>query len=264
MAHDPGSLAILAEKADLLRRLHGGANMLVLPNAWDAASARTFEAAGFPAIATSSNAIAASIGHEDHEHAPPDEMFAAAARITAAVNVPVTVDLEAGYQLPLDEFVRRAIAAGAAGFNFEDTDHHGSEPLVPADKQAARLAALKDEIAKSGVNLVLNARTDPLLHRTGSVDDQIADVIQRARLYREAGADCIYPFGFFDEYATRAVVKGIEGPINILAWRHPLPLAELAAIGVRRVTFASGLYREVMAPLKEMVAAFSGPYPVGK
>src|SRR5258708_5098846 len=110
---EPVSRALVAEKAELLRSLHHGPRMLVLPHA-----------------------VAASIGYEDHERAPAEEMFAAAARIIAAVSIPVSVDLEAGYQLPPDEFAGRAIAIGAAGFNFEDTDHHGNDVLVPASTQA--------------------------------------------------------------------------------------------------------------------------------
>lgn len=262
MSREPISRELLAERAGLLRRLHSGPDMLVLPNAWDAASARTFEAAGFPAIATSSNAIAACIGYEDHEQAPAEEMFAAAARITAAVNIPVTVDLEAGYQLAPQEFMERALAAGAAGFNYEDTDHHGPNVLVPADEQAERIAALKEAGRRLGVDPVINARVDPLLHRVGTPDEQIAEAIRRARLYLAAGADCIYPFGFYDEKTTRALVQGIEAPVNILAWRHPLSLPQLAEIGVRRVTFASGLWRELTAPLKDTAAGLRGDYPV--
>lgn len=249
----------LAAKADLLRRLHAGPGMLVLPNAWDAASARVLEAAGFPAIATSSNAVAATLGLEDHEQAPADEMFAAAARITAAVKVPVTVDLEAGYGLPPEEFIRRAIAAGAAGFNFEDTDHHGSGALLPAGPQAEMVAALKEASRKAGVDLVLNARVDPLLQRTGDRDEQFAEAVRRARLYREAGADCIYPFGFYDEEMTVALVQAIDAPVNVVAG-GALPLTRLAEIGVRRVTFASRLFRQQMAAFTEVATALRASY----
>lgn len=254
------SRTLLTERAKRLRSLHHESRMLVLPNAWDAGSARAFEAAGFAAIATSSNAIAACIGYEDHEQAPAVEMFAAAARITGSVNVPVTVDLEAGYQLDPAEFVERALDAGAAGFNYEDTDHHGAGPLVPADTQAGRIAALKEACARAGVDLFINARVDPLLHRVGSRGEQVDEAVRRARLYRAAGADCIYPFGFYDAETTRALVQAIDAPVNILAWRHPLTLTELAGIGVRRVTFASGLYRDIMAPLKDTAAALHAGY----
>lgn len=250
----------LAAKAEALRELHDRPGMLVLPNAWDAASARAFEAAGFDAIATSSGAVAAALGYEDHERAPADEMFAAAARITAAVTIPVTVDLEAGYQLPPDEFVARAIAAGAAGFNFEDSDHHGDEILVAADQQATRIAALKEAARKAGVDLVLNARVDSLLRAVGSREEQLSDAIRRGRLYREAGADCIYPIGFFDAQTITELVRGIEAPVNILAGRDAPSLPELARIGVRRVTFAAGLFRTLMATLTETATSLRASY----
>ena len=240
----------LAAKARLLRGLHAGPSMLVLPNAWDAASAKLFEAAGFPAIATTSGGVAMSLGFEDHENAPPDEMFAAARRITSAVSIPVTVDLEAGYGLSPDEFIERAIICGAAGFNMEDTDHRAGG-LVPAEKQAERIAAVKRATVAAGVELVINARVDPLLQRTGVVEEQLEEAVTRANLYLEAGADCVYPFGWYDEAVTRALVQRIRGPINVVAWRNPLSLAQLAEIGVRRVTFATGLFRDHLAALKE-------------
>jgi len=260
MTESPMPPAPLAEKARILRELHQGPGMLVLPNAWDAATARVFETAGFPAIATSSAAVANALGYEDHEGAPTDEMFAAAARITASVSVPVTVDFEAGYQLSPEEFVERAIAAGAAGFNFEDTDHHGSGGLVAPEQQAERIAALKAAARKAGVDLVLNARGDSLLQRSGAREEQIADAVARGKLYLEAGADCVYPIGFYDEETTIALVQGIDGPVNILSWRDGPSLPRLAEIGVRRVTFAGGLFRTLMATLTETATQLRASY----
>src|SRR5262245_52539744 len=124
------SIELIAEKAAALRRLHAGPELLVLPNAWDAASARVFEAAGFPAIATTSGGVARALGFEDHELAPVAEMLAAARRIVNAVSIPVTIDFEAGYQLPPAEIAVRLIEAGAAGMNLEDSDHHGDGGLI--------------------------------------------------------------------------------------------------------------------------------------
>lgn len=234
--------------------------MLVLPNAWDAASAKLFEAAGFPAIATTSGGVAMSLGFEDHENAPADEMFAAARRITSTVSIPVTVDLEAGYGLSPEEFIERAITCGAAGFNMEDTDHRAGG-LVPAGKQAERIAAVKRATVAAGVELVINARVDPLLQRTGAVEEQLEEAVTRANLYLEAGADCAYPFGWYDEAVTRALVERIRGPINVVAWRNPLSLAQLAEIGVRRVTFATGLFRDQFAALKETAESIRASAP---
>lgn len=251
----------LAENCETLRSLHARSALLVLPNAWDAASARIFETAGFPAIATTSGGVAASVGFEDHENAPADEMFAAAARITAAVSVPVTVDLEAGYGLSPEEFVERAITAGAAGFNLEDSNHGGPAKMVPAEQQAERLAAVKAAGRRAGVDFVINARVDPLLHREGTLQEQLVETIRRGKLYREAGADCLYPFGFFDEATVAALVEGLGGPINILSMRNTISLTRLAELGVTRVTFGTSLFRQFMTHVTETAAEIRANLP---
>src|SRR3954462_14722753 len=131
----------VAAKAETLRALHAGTATLVLPNAWDAASARAVQSAGFPAVATTSSGVALSLGYLDGEKAPMDEMYGAAARVIAAVDVPVTVDFEAGYKLSVAEIAQRLIAIAAAGLNYEDTDHYSDVKLVPAEQQAERIAA---------------------------------------------------------------------------------------------------------------------------
>ena len=142
----------LVTQAEVLRELHRPGVPLMLPNAWDATTAKAVEAAGFPAIATSSSAIAASLGYEDGQRTPPEEMFAAVGRIAAAVDVPVTADLEAGYDLEAGELVERMLAAGAVGLNFEDTDHAADgEMLVDADTQAALVASLRSAAASLGL-----------------------------------------------------------------------------------------------------------------
>jgi 2-methylisocitrate lyase-like PEP mutase family enzyme len=245
-------MASLAAKADSLHRLHEGPRMLVLPNAWDAASARAFEAAGFPAIATTSGGVAAALGYQDHEDAPADEMFAAAARIARAVAVPVTADLEAGYRLPPAVVAQRAIAAGAAGVNLEDSDHHAGGVLVEAEHQAERLTAFKAAAKASGIDLVLNARVDVFIRRVGTPDEQLGEGIRRGRLYREAGADCLYPIGLGDEAMIAAFVQGVGCPVNIMARKGGLPLSLLAALGVRRVTFATAMFRESLTMVERM------------
>lgn len=244
--------AELAEKAARLRMLHAGPGMLVLPNAWDAASARVFEAAGFAAIATTSGGVAGALGFPDHEGAPVDEMTAAARRITAAVSVPVSVDFEAGYQLDPAAIVARLLAAGAAGMNLEDSDHHGDRRLIAADRHADRLAAVKAAALAAGVDLFLNARVDVFVRKLGSPEEQLAEGLRRARLYREAGADCIYPILLTDESMIAAFVEAV-GTININVRRGgPLSLARLAALGVRRVTYATSLFREATTWLDDI------------
>jgi 2-methylisocitrate lyase-like PEP mutase family enzyme len=241
-------------KATTLRKLHAGPRMLVMANAWDAASARAFEAAGFPAVATTSGGVAATLGYQDHEDAPADEMFAAAARIARAVAVPLTADLEAGYRLPPALIAQRAIAAGAAGVNLEDSDHHAGGVLVEAERQAEQLAAFKAAARAAGVDLVLNARVDVFIRRVGTPEEQLAEGIRRGKLYREAGADCLYPIGLADEAMIAAFVQGVGCPVNINARRGGVPLSRLAALGVRRVTYATTLFRESLTMVEQMAS----------
>ena len=225
--------------------------MLVLPNAWDAASAKVMEAAGFAAIATTSGGVANALGYDDHESAPASEMLAAAARITQAVSIPVTVDFEAGYRLPPAEIVERLIAAGAAGFNFEDSDH-ANGGLVDARMQAERIAALKAASRAAGVDLVLNARVDVFIHRLGTPEEQAAEGLRRAGLYRDAGADCVYPILLSDEAVIEAFVKAV-GPINLnLRPGGALSLPRAAALGVLRISYATSLFREAMSALERL------------
>lgn len=246
-AHD---LATVARQAQALRALHAGPQLLVLPNAWDAATARVFEAAGFPALATTSGGVANALGYSDHEGAPVEEMAAAAARITRAVSVPVTVDFEAGYRLEPAEVARRLIAAGAAGMNLEDSDHHGDAPLVDAERHAERLAAVKVAARAEGVDLVLNARVDTFINRVGTPDEQLAEGLRRARLYRDAGADSVYPILLNDPAAIAEFVRAV-GTVNVFVRRGgPLSPEQVAALGVRRVTYATSLYRETMTALE--------------
>ena len=243
----------VAAKAETLRALHAGPGMLVLPNAWDAASARAVQSAGFPAVATTSSGVALSLGYLDGEKAPMDEMLNAAARAIVAVDVPVTVDFEAGYKLSVEEIARRLIAVGAAGLNFEDTDHYSDVKLVPADQQAERVAALIAAVKSAGAPLVVNARVDVFIHKQGTPDDQLTEGLRRARLYKDAGADCIYPILLGDEAMLAEFVKAV-GVININARRGgPLSLKRAAEIGIRRVSYAGSIFRDTTNALDAIV-----------
>ncbi|HET8673168.1 MAG TPA: isocitrate lyase/phosphoenolpyruvate mutase family protein, partial [Thermoleophilaceae bacterium] len=204
----------LTEKAAKLRDLHRPGEPLVLANAWDAASARAVEAAGFPAVATTSAGVAEALGYEDHQDTPPDEMLAAVARIARAVGVPVTADLEGGYGLPAGELVERMLEAGAVGLNFEDTDHEaGGSTLVDAERQAERIRELRAAGQDAGVEIVINARVDPYVRRmAGALDESL----RRSRLYLEAGADCVFPILAKEETDIARLVSEIGGPVNVL------------------------------------------------
>jgi 2-methylisocitrate lyase-like PEP mutase family enzyme len=227
--------------AVILRELHVPGRPLVLPNAWDAASARLVEAAGFPVVATSSYAMADVLGYDDGETAPVEEMLAAAARIVRAVRVPVTVDFERGYRLAPAELVERFAATGAVGLNLEDSDPSSGE-MIDAAEQADCLASVRAAATSAGIDLVINARTDSFVRRAGSRQEQRAASIDRGARYLAAGADCVYPIAAaLDADTIRVLVEGIPGPVNIGYGQGTLSLAELAALGVARVSFGPTL-----------------------
>lgn len=234
----------LGAAAARLRALHAGPDVLVLPNAWDGASARAVEAAGFTAVATSSGAVARMLGREDGETMSPDEAFAAVEVIARSVSVPVTADMEAGYGLSADEFVTRLLEAGAVGCNLEDTDHQaGGGSLVPIEEQVARVAEVKEAGRAAGVDIVLNARVDTFVRRVAAPVDE---GVERGRRYAEAGADCVYPILAMAEDDIRTLVTAVPAPVNVMLRPGSLPLSELAALGVRRVSMGSGLHTVAM------------------
>lgn len=230
----------------LLALHHGRAadDPLVLPGPWDAASARVFADAGFPALATPSAGVSASLGYEDGE-APADEMFAAIRRITRAVDVPVSADIEAGYGLAPEELVGRLLDAGAAGCNLEDSDPVGRQ-LVDPQRQADRLAAVR---AAAGDALVVNARIDTFLRG----DRTTGAAIERALLYAAAGADCVYPI-LAPPSLLAEVAGAVAVPVNALCRPGGPSPRELGFLGAARVTFGGGLQAQALKAVKEMAA----------
>jgi 2-methylisocitrate lyase-like PEP mutase family enzyme len=215
-----------------------------MPNSWDAASARMIEEAGFPAVATSSAAIAATLGWGDGEAAPVEDMLAAAGRIAGAVSVPVTVDFERGYRLRPAELVERLAGTGVAGLNLEDSDPATGTMVDPA-QQADFLAAVRSAAQAARIDLVINARTDSFVRRAGTPGEQLAAAADRGSRYLAAGADCVYPLGATDPAVIRALVSAIPGPVNVARGPQGTPtLAELARLGVARVTFGPSLQRQ--------------------
>ncbi|MEV0369915.1 isocitrate lyase/phosphoenolpyruvate mutase family protein [Streptomyces sp. NPDC050636] len=232
--------------AEALRALHHGPELpLVLPGPWDAASAKVFADAGFPALATPSAGVAASLGYEDGQ-TPPDEMFAAVARIVRAVDVPVTADVEAGYGLSAKELVGRLADAGAVGCNLEDSDH-ASGALRDAQEQADWLARVR---AEAGDALVINARIDTFLRGVEGVKgvegvESVEEAVRRGRLYAEAGADCVYPI-LAPPPLLAELAAGIGLPVNAVVTSGGPSPRELGALGASRVTFGPGLQRQAM------------------
>jgi 2-methylisocitrate lyase-like PEP mutase family enzyme len=223
--------------------------MFVMPHAWDEESAQRFQATGFAALSTTSGGVAEALGFADHQCAPVDAMIEAAGRIVRSVSIPVTVDLEGGYGLSADEIAKRLVEIGAVGLNLEDTSYQPGPRLVPAEQHAEWLASVKSAGRSRGVDLFLNARVDVFLRGEGDFADQVAEGVRRARLYRAAGADCVYPILLSDVDAIRQIVVA-AGVVNITARLNgPPSLEAVAAAGVRRVTYATGLYRDIMGYL---------------
>lgn len=243
----------LSRRAAALRALHRPGDPLILPNAWDPGSARAVVAAGFPAVATSSAAVAEALGHADGEATPVAEMFAAVGRIAAAVPVPVTADLERGYGLRPAELVERLLAAGAVGANIEDSDPRNGR-LYDVEEQADLLAGIRAAARAAGVDLVLNARVDVHLRAYGPAGERLAEAVRRARRYRAAGADSVYPILLADPAQIREFVAGVEAPVNVMARPGAPAPAELAALGVARISYGSGLYAAARARMVGMLA----------
>lgn len=248
----------LAAHADALRALHRRGRPI--PNAWDVASAKRFAKLGHLALATTSAGVANALGWADGEAMPPDEMFAAVGRIAAAVDVPVSADLEAGYGLAPQDLVARVIASGCVGMNLEDSSHVSGKPtLVSAEANAERVAAVKQAGRAAGVDLVLNARVDVFVREPlpGTTLSKVEEGIRRGRLYVEAGADCVYPIFAHDEQDVAALVEGIPGPVNILASPVAPPLARLAELGAARVTFGSLLMRQALGEAERVLGEYA-------
>jgi 2-methylisocitrate lyase-like PEP mutase family enzyme len=248
----------LAQSAEAVRRLHTGPRPLVLPNAWDVASARLVVKAGFPVVATSSGAIAASLGYEDNDSMPVDAAFGVIARIERSVSVPVTADVEAGYRLPPQDLVERLLGAGAVGCNLEDTDHHGGAGLIDAGEHADRLRAVREAATAAGVELVLNARVD-VLRLEGDPRELFEEAVRRARLYLQAGADCVFPIRLADDELIGEFVGRVDGPVNVVA-SGAAPLARLAQLGVRRISFAGLLMNQLYGAHEAKLSGIAAEY----
>jgi len=240
------------ERADAFHRLHQGPGVLVLPNAWDVASAVTVAEAGAKAIATSSAAVAWTHGVADGDRLAIDATCALAAGITAAVDLPLTVDFEGGFTDDLDQLadnIARLVAAGAVGINFEDG---ARDPQLHATK----IACARQAAEKAGVRLFINARTDIYLKGLAQGDAAEAEAIARARLYVQAGADGIFVPGAAEPALIGRLASAIARPLNILAWPGAPDAATLASLGARRLSAGTGTFNAAYAALSRAAAAF--------
>lgn len=257
--------ADLGARAERLRALHDGPEPLILPNAWDVSSALAVVRAGALAVATTSSGVAGTLGYPDGEAIPADDMLAAIARIAAAVEVPVTADLEAGYGLPADTLVERLVATGAVGLNLEDTLRTGGTSLLgPMELHVERIAAIRSAAAAADVPLVVNARIDSFLRAAPGEPDPYPDALARGRAYLVAGADCVYPIMLADADHIGRFVAEVGGPVNMLRRPGSPSVSELAALGVRRISVGGGLWRHALeraeAVARDLLAGQDGAF----
>jgi 2-methylisocitrate lyase-like PEP mutase family enzyme len=242
-------------KAAQFRQLHRGPGVLILPNVWDVASARIFEHAGFPAIATTSAGIAFSLGHPDGQRIPREEMMARIARIARAVHVPVSADVESGYgSTPEDvaRTTRELIEAGVIGMNLEDASGRPDQPLSSLELALEKIKAARETSLQMQAQIVVNARTDVFLLPGGNPDADYSEGLRRLLAFRDAGADCVFAPGLKDAETIGKLAKAVECPLNVLAGPGSPSIPELAALGVARVSVGSGPMRATLGLLRRI------------
>jgi len=252
-----GAMADVATRARHLLELHHTGTTLVLPTVWDAWSAKTVVDAGFAALTIGSHPLADSRGQRDNEGMTLADALDGIRRITASVDVPVSADVESGYDTAPAELVERVLEAGAVGINVEDTVHSQGRMRSVAE-HADYIGALRAAADQAGVDLVINARTDAFLQKTQVFDDPLAEAIVRLEACEAAGARCVYPVRVPDADALRTLLAELAGPVNVIA--HPVngsaagSLGELRAMGVHRVSFGPLLQMALVDPLQDLVA----------
>lgn len=245
------------DRAVLFRSLHDR-RPLVLPNAWDAGSARLLEQAGAAAIGTTSAGVSWARGRRDGQTLPREMMIEEIRRMVAAVAVPVTADVESGYGAgtvnDVAETVRGVLQAGAVGINLEDTPGRAGEPLLPAEEHGERISAARQAATAEGHDLFINARIDVYLAGWGPPESRLDETARRANRYLAAGADSVFIPGVADVDTISRLVQVIDGPINVLVGHGSPPIPELGRIGVARVSVGSGLARVALAAVREATA----------
>ncbi|WP_037465350.1 isocitrate lyase/PEP mutase family protein [Shimazuella kribbensis] len=234
------------------RALHS--NSFVLPNAWDAISAKVFEECGFKAIGTTSAGIAVSQGYSDR-NMPFQTAITSIERIVHSVNIPVSVDIEDGYGQTIEETietVRQVISTGAVGINIEDSTIDPEQPLYDISVQQQKISAIKNLADTLGIPLFINARTDVYWSQIGEPSTRMQETIKRALAYQEAGADCIFVPGVTDRKMIQNLRKAVSIPINLLAGPDMPSLSELSDIGIQRISCGSAPFRATTTLLKNI------------
>lgn len=245
-----------SEQVARFRQLHTR-RPLVLPNAWDAASARVIEAAGASAIATTSAGVSWSFGRRDGQKLRREEMLQVIGNIVKSVNVPVSADMESGYGhgsgKDVADTVQALIAMGVAGINIEDSPGREGQMLLTPEEQAERIRTARQAAMSMGADLLINARTDLYLFEVGDAKTRLSAVVERARLYQGAGADCLFVPGVIDRSTITELVEAIEGPLNIMAMPGAPNAKQLGEIGVARVSVGPWIAQAALASAQRAV-----------
>jgi 2-methylisocitrate lyase-like PEP mutase family enzyme len=248
----------MQRKAESLLSLHSAGKLLILPNIWDPIGARILESKDYPAVATASAAISASLGYEDGEQIMRSTLIETLSRIVRSVDVPVTADIESGYGTTLTNLgktIEEVMHVGIVGINIEDSIEEG-EALRSMEAQCKRIAKVREVANRHGVHLVINARTDCFLSKSYTTNEaRIEEAVVRAKAYRESGADCIYPVGPGDRETVIELRRRISGPINILATPNAAPLRVLEDIGVNRVSCGPYVFRSCLKKFADIATA---------
>jgi 2-methylisocitrate lyase-like PEP mutase family enzyme len=244
----------LAERATTLLGLHRPGDPVVLPTVWDAWSARLAANAGFAALTVGSHPLADSIGKPDNEGMSFDDVLTRVAQITAAVDVPVSVDVESGYGLPAARLVEGLLSVGAVGLNIEDTVHSEGKRLRSAGEHAELVGGLRAAADAAGVHVVINARTDLFLRQDGDESDRVERAVARLTEAAAAGADVLYPVGRHDPETLRRLASELPLPINAIALPDQADPASFGPLGVARISFGPYLQAALGARARELLA----------
>ncbi len=238
------------KKAQKFLELHSNSELLILPNIWNPIGARILEAKGYPAAATASAAISASLGYEDGEKIKLSTLIDIITRIANSVDIPISADIESGYAdsvFELKENIKKVIESGVVGINIEDSANN-DHSLRTIDEQCERIQAVRAAADNQNIHLVINARIDCFLTNDfHSNEERIDESVKRAEAYIKAGADCIYPIGPGDEETVKKLRSRISAPLNIFASSGALSLRKMKALGINRVSFGPNLFRSCLS-----------------
>ena len=243
------------EKAKIFHDLHHNGKLLILPNVWEVSGAAMLENVGYPAVATSSSAVAWSNGYDDGEKLPFNDLLHILRRIVSSVNIPVTADVESGYakdKSTLTENIKRLIDTGIAGINFEDS-YHDEQKLIPVEEQCEKISIIKKVSLELGASLFINARTDSYIKSNQlSKEENLSETIKRGKAYKEAGADCLYPITLKDKKDIQTVIKGVGLPVNILLLAGIPDFNELKETGVTRLSLGGNFIKFAIGAMKNI------------